>query len=49
VIVKTGIKERGFIVLTVASHRDTIRMSFGDFARLTKPAVASIVLAEVCV
>jgi Ala-tRNA(Pro) deacylase len=49
VIVDTAIIERGFVALTVASHRDTVRMSFDDFARLTKPKVASIAMTEVCV
>jgi Ala-tRNA(Pro) deacylase len=48
VIVDTAITERGFVALTVASHRDTIRMSFDDFARLTKPTVASIAMTGFC-
>jgi Ala-tRNA(Pro) deacylase len=49
VIVDTAIIERGFVALTVASHRDTVRMSFDDFARLTKPRVASIAQNELCI
>lgn len=49
VIVDTAIIERGFVALTVATHQDTVRMSFDDFARLTKPTVASIAMTAVCV
>ena len=49
VVVDTGIADRGFVALTIASHRDIIRVSFDDFARLTNPTVASIALTPVCV
>jgi Ala-tRNA(Pro) deacylase len=38
-----------FIAFTIGTHRDVVRMSFGDFQRLAKPKVASIVTQEVLV
>jgi Ala-tRNA(Pro) deacylase len=42
VVVDSAIVERGFVAMTVASHRDIIRVSFDDFEQLPHPAVASI-------
>jgi Ala-tRNA(Pro) deacylase len=35
-----------FITFTIGTHRDVVRMSFGDFQRLAKPTVASIAASQ---
>lgn len=35
-----------FIAFTIGTHRDAVRMSFGDFQRLARPAVASIAAGQ---
>jgi Ala-tRNA(Pro) deacylase len=45
VVMDTGISG-DFIAFTIGTHRDAVRMSFADFQRLAKPAVASIAMPQ---
>ena len=44
VIVDTSVAEQEFIAFNGGTHRDVLPMSYGDFERLSKPAVGKFAI-----
>jgi len=45
--VDSSLEANPFIVFNIGTHRDTVRMRFGDYRRLINPLIGSIVVGGV--